>query len=179
MLTLKGMPCDAARRRGLLWHSWLKNQILKIDAGYIAYIHDRPDLQDEKESFEGKIREGGDFESRLSEARQLARDTVDGFSPSQLVDSGPLAILSPEARESIKSTIHCEYLKLTRIEEQTSRIDAAIDDLESALKEFSAAWYGHPPNDHNTVHSRFEHLQACARTLHERLGELPQGIVLP
>ena len=179
MLILKGMPCDAAMRRGLLWHSWLKNQILKMDAGYVVHIHSRPDLQEERESFERKIRPSGEFDSKIKEARQFVRDMVEGFSPAQLIDTGPLASLSAEARASIKSTIHVEYLIETMMEHQTEPISVAIDELEQALKKFARAWSRQPPADRALVSQRFEQLQEAARTLHERLGNLPEGIVLP
>lgn len=179
MLILKGLSCDVALRRGLLWHSWLKNQILKMNAEYVAQIHGDPSLQEERASFERKIQAGGEFESRLSEARRLAGDMVEGFSPAQLVDFGSLANLSPEARASIKSVIHDEYLRQTMIEERTGPIAGAIDDMESALKGFSTIWYRRPPAGLDLVRTEFENLQACARRLHEKLGSLPEGIVLP
>ena len=179
MLILRGMPSDAALQRGLLWHSWLKNQILKTDAGYVAYIHSRPSLLEERESFEQKIQPGGEFELRLDEARRFARDMIDGFSPAQLVDSGPLANLSDEVRASLKSALHGEYLEQTLIEERTGRIAEAVQELGQALGEFRDVWYRRPHSGANLISESFEQLQARARDLHEMLGDLPEGIVLP
>lgn len=179
MLILRGMPCDAALRRGLLWHSWLKNQILKMDSGYVVQMHRRPSLQEERESFERKIHAGGEFESNLDDARQLVLNMVEGFSPIQLVDSGPLAIMSVKAREAIKSVVHREYLIQTRIEECIMPITSAIDELELAYREFASTWYQHPSADQAAIQKSFESLQHCARNLHELLGRLPEGIVLP
>jgi hypothetical protein len=173
------MPCDAALRRGLLWHSWLKNQILKMDAGYVAHMHSRPSLREERESFERKIQPGGEFESRLDEARRFALEMVAGFSPAQLVDSGPLKGLSEEARAGLKSAIHGEYLEQTSIEERTGPVAAGVDELGEALGEFRGVWYGRPQARAEEVRAGFEQLQARARALHEILGNLPEGIVLP
>lgn len=179
MLILRGMPCDAALQRGLLWHSWLKNQILKTDPGYVAYIHSRPSLLEERESFEQKIQPGGEFESRLDESRRFSRDMVDGFSPAQLVDSGPLANLSDEVRASLKSAVHGEYLEQTLIEERTRPVAEAVEELGKALGEFKAVWYQRPRSGANLIRESFEQLQARARVLHVMLGNLPEGIVLP
>jgi hypothetical protein len=173
------MPCEAALQRGLLWHSWLKNQILKTDAGYVAYIHSRPSLLGERESFEQKIQPGGEFELRLDEARRFARDMVDGFSPAQLVDSGPLANLSDEVRVSLKSAVHGEYLARTLIEEHTGPVAEAVEELGKALGEFKDVWYRRPPSGAGLIKENFEQLQARARVMHEILGDLPEGIVLP
>lgn len=179
MLILRGMPCDAALQRGLLWHSWLKNQILKTDAGYVAYIHSRSSLFEERESFEQKIQPGGEFESRLDEARRFARDMVDGFSPAQLVDGGPLANLSDEVRAGLKSAVHDEYLEQTLIEERTGPVAEGVEELSKALGEFNDVWYRRPPSEAGLIRESFEQLQARARVLHEMLGDLPEGIVLP
>lgn len=179
MLILRGMPCDAALQRGLLWHSWLKNQILKMDAGYVAHMHSRPSLLEARESFERKIQPEGEFESRLDESRLFARDMVDGFSPAQLVDSGPLANLSAEARASLKSAVHGEYLEQTSIEERTGPVTEAVNELGKALGEFRDVWYRRPHSEAEQIRAGFEQLQTRARALHEMLGNLPEGIVLP
>ncbi len=179
MLILRGMPCDAALQRGLLWHSWLKNQILKMDAGYVTHMHSRPSLLEERESFERKIQPEGEFESRLDEARRFARDMIDGFSPAQLVDTGPLAAISAEARASLKEVVHGEYLKQTSIEARTEPVAAAVDELGKALRKFRDVWYQQPRADAEQIRAGFEQLQTRARALHEMLGNLPEGIVLP
>jgi hypothetical protein len=173
------MPSDAALQRGLLWHSWLKNQILKMDAGYVAYMYSRTSLLEERESFERKIRPGGEFESRLDEARRFAHDMVDGFSPAQLVDSGPLANLSAEARAGLKSIIHGEYLEQTSIEERSGPVAEAVDELGKALSDFRDVWYRGPHSGADQIRAGFEQFQTRARALHEMLGNLPEGIVLP
>ena len=179
MLILKGLPCDAAMLRGILRHSWLKNQILTMDAGYVIQMRGRPSLREEREAFERKIRSGGEFESRLGEARRLVREMVDGFSPAQLVDSGPLAGLSPEARAAVKSVVHREYLSRTMIEKCVGPAAAACDALEVALREFSDDWFRQPYPGAVVIRKRFEELQQRARALSDSLGDLPEGIVLP
>jgi hypothetical protein len=178
MLILKGMPCSAARLRGILRHSWLKNQILGMDAGFVVQMHGRPSLHEARESFERKIRPGGEFDLRLSDARQLVRDMVEGFSPAQLVDSGPLAALPAETLAAIKSVIHREYLSETRIEQCAEPIAAACDLLADALRDFSDVWFGRAAGL-GMVRKSFEQLQLRARALHEQLEKLPEGIVLP
>jgi hypothetical protein len=165
--------------RGILRHSWLKNQILTMDAGYVIQMRGRPSLHEEREAFERKIRPGGEFESRLGEARKLVREMVDGFSPAQLVDSGPLAGLSPEARAAVKSVVHREYLSRTMIEKCVGPAAAACDALEDALRKFSDDWFRQPYPGAVVIRKRFEELQQRARALSESLGDLPEGIVLP
>jgi hypothetical protein len=155
------------------------NQILKMDAGYVIHMRGRPSLHEERDAFERKIRSGGEFDSRLNDARRLVREMVSGFSPAQLVDSGPLAGLSPEARAAVKSVVHSEYLSQTMIEKCVGPVAAACDGLEAALKEFSDAWFRQPYPGAVAVRKSFEELQRRARTLHESLGELPEGIALP
>lgn len=179
MLILRGMPCSAALRRGLLWHSWLKNQILNMDAGFVVRMYSHPALREARESFERKIQPGGEFEAKLHDARQFVQDIIGGYSPAQLVDIGVLSSLSAEVRASIKATIHQEYLAQTGIEQHTELIANAIDNLEQALKEFADAWYRQPVLEESLLKSRFEQSQARARTLHNELEKLPEGIVLP
>lgn len=177
MIILKGMPCGAARQRGILRHSWLKNQILGMDAGFVVQMRGRPSLREARESFERKILPSGEFDLRLGEARQLVRDMVDGFSPAQLADSGPLADL-PEVIAAVKSAVHREYLSETRIEQRVGPLNAACDLLADALREFSDVWVGRASGP-NMLRKSFEQLQLRARDLHEQLEQLPEGIVLP
>jgi len=179
VLILRGLPCEVALHRGLLWHSWLKNQVLKMDSGYVVQMHRRPSLKEERESFERKIQAGGEFESNLTNARKLVGNMVHGFSPTQLIESGSFATLSAEAHEVIKSVIHKEYLRQTRIEEYVEPASDAINELEDAYKEFAIAWYQKPPVSDKVIQQCFELLQCRARKLHELLGRLPEGIVLP
>jgi hypothetical protein len=172
------MSCDAALQRGLLWHSWLKNQILKMDPDYVLRMKSRPSLQEERLAFEQWIQPGGEFESKLNDARQFAGVMVEGFSPAQLVDRGPLLKLSTNVREAVKSVIHREYLAQSLIEDCAGPMADAIDDLDKALKEFSGIWYRKPAAGHDLIRRGFEQLQVCAKALHERLGALPEGIVL-
>ncbi|MET0621810.1 MAG: hypothetical protein ABW250_02410 [Pyrinomonadaceae bacterium] len=178
MLILKGIPCSAARQRGILRHSWLKNQILGIDAGFVVQMRGRPSLREARESFERKILPGGEFDLRLGEARQLARDMVDGFSPTQLANSGPLADLPAEVLAAVKSAVHREYLSETGIEQREGPLNAACDLLADALREFSDVWVGRTSGP-NMLRKSFEQLQLRARALHEQLEQLPEGIVLP
>lgn len=179
MLILEGLKCDAALRRGLLWHSWLKNQVLKMDAEYVAQMHSRSYLREERESFEQQIQPGGVFEKNLQSARLLARTMVEGFSPGQLVDTGPFTSLSAEARDIVKAAIHREYLDETHIDRLVEPIGFAIDKLETSFREFSEAWYQQPANEESTIQEKFEQLKAHAIILHELLGCLPEGVVLP
>ena len=179
MLILEGLKCDAALQRGLLWHSWLKNQILKMDAGYVVQMHRRLPLREERASFEQKIQPGGVFEANLQSARLFARRMVEGFSPGQLVDAEPFTVLSAEARNIIKAVSHQEYLEQTHIDQLVEPLERAIDDLEISLREFTEAWYQQPANEETTIRERFEQLKERARILHDLLGSLPEGVVLP
>ena len=179
MLILEGFKCDAALQRGLLWHSWLKNQILQMDGGYVVRMHRRPTLREEKAAFELKIQPGGVFETNLHSARLFASRIVEGFSPGQLVDTETFTILSAETRDIIKTVIHREYVNQTHIDLLVEPVERAIDDLEISFTEFTEAWYRQPVAEEKMVQETFEKLKERAKILHELLGRLPEGVVLP
>lgn len=179
MLILSGIECEIALQLSLLRHSWLKNQILKMDAGYVVHMYGRPSLLEERESFERKIQLGGEFESKLRLCRKLAHGMVEGFSPAQLIELSPLGGLPVETQEIIKSVLHREYLKETGIAQWVEPMEQAIDSLEKAFSQFTNVWYQPPPVQRSVIQEAFEGLQQYARVLHELLGRLPEGIVLP
>jgi hypothetical protein len=120
----------------------------------------------------------GEFAAHLNVAAQLVRNLVTGFSPAQLVDAGPLAVVSNDIRKIIKSVIHAEYLDRSGIEQQRAPIANAIRDLRKALKEFAASWFQQPSVNEDLIRDGFVRVQVNAATLQDALGNLPEGFVL-
>lgn len=171
------VPCEAAMKRGILRHSWLKNQILPINPDYVVRVHNSPSLLDVRRDFERLIGTNGEFSVHLDVAAQLARNLDTGFSPAQLVDSGPLAIVPNDTRKIIKSRIQAEYLDSNRIEEQRAPIVNAARDLRKALNEFAASWFQRPPVGEDVIRDGFVRVQTNAAVLQDVLGNLPEGFV--
>lgn len=173
------IPCDVSRQRGRLRHIWLKNQILAMNEDYVVLMHTSPSLRAARESFERKIRPKGEFAGRLEDARQLLSEMVEGFGPGQLIDSGLLGDLSTDARDSIKSVLHDQYLKNSMMAQSSEAITKAVKDLRTSLRELSTAWYQQPSADDALIRKKFADFQLNAKVLQESLGNLPEGIVLP
>ena len=177
-LHLRETHCDIYQQLGRLSHSWLENQIIRVEPSVVACVRTDAAMLKARLDFEERIKPGGEFDRRIVETRALAHRISDGFSPQQLIDDGPLATLSSEAREAIKTVIHREYLEQTEIEQTIEPLVHAIDDLENALRVLSRIWFQQDSEDSDLINA-FEHLQLKAKALHGKIGNLPEGIVLP
>jgi hypothetical protein len=172
------IPCEAAMKRGILRHSWLKNQILPINPEYVVRVRNSQSLLDVRRDFERLIGPNGEFSVHLDVAAQLARNLEAWFSPAQLVDLGPLAIVPNDIRKIIKSNIHAEYLDRNGIEKQRAPIANAVKDLRKALNEFTASWFQRPSVSEDLIRDGFVRVQMNAAVLQDALGYLPEGFVL-
>jgi len=179
VLQLVGMPCEVRQRCARLSHSWLKNQILNLDPGYVGLIYQRAADSEARTSFEQKIQVNGLFSGRIEETCQLANEVIDGFSPEQVVDTSALKNLPAETRKAIKEVLRAEYLIQTDIESKVKQIHLAIAELKSALFNFTEAWFGQESAESEKIQAGFALVQVRAQTLHGLLTNLPEGIVLP
>ena len=177
-LHLRETHCDIGQQLSRLSHSWLKNQIIKVKPSVVARVRTDAARLEARLDFEDHIKPGGEFDRRIEETRALAHRIIEGFSPQQLIDDGPLAALSSEARDAIKTVIHREYLEQTEIEQTIEPLVHAIDDLENALRVLSRIWF-HQNSEDSDLIDAFEQLQLKAKALHGKIGNLPEGIVLP
>jgi hypothetical protein len=169
---------DIHQQRSRLSHSWLNNQIIIVKASVVACVRTDAAKLEARLDFEEQIKPGGEFDRRIKETRAFAHRIIDGFSPQQLIDDGPLAALSSETRDAIKTVIHREYLEQTEIEQTIEPMVQAIDELESALHAFSLIWFQQNAEDSELIKT-FEQLQLKAIALKEKIANLPEGIVLP
>jgi len=179
VLQLVGMPCEVRQRCARLSHSWLKNEILNLDPGYVSFIYQSGGRSEGRTSFEQKIQFDGVFSARIDEASQLANEMIDGFSPEQVVDTGALKNLPAETQKAIKEVLRAEYLVQTDIESKVKQIQLAIADLKKALGIFTEAWFGKKPVEPEEIQAGFTRVQVRAQALHGLLADLPKGIVLP
>ncbi len=160
-----------------LRHSWLENQILNRDPVYVAQRH--RESSSARDAFEEKIQPGGEFDRALDDARELCARVVDACSPTQLVNSRPLAELPERTRHAICGLLEAIYLRECSITEVRSQFTAAIECFSGALCDFSGAWYREPLVDPVVVNVAFVRLQRAGADLHGVLGRLPGGIILP
>jgi hypothetical protein len=177
-LHLRETHCDIVQQLGGLSHSWLNNQIIRVKPSCVALWRTDAAKIKVRLDFEKHIKPGGEFDTRIEETRALAHRIIDEFSPRRLVDDGPLAALSSEVRDAIKTVIHREYLEQTDIEQTVKPMAHAIDDLEDALRAFSRTWFQQNPEDSDLIKA-FEQLQLKGKSLNEKIANLPEGIVLP
>lgn len=159
-----------------LRHNWLGHEVLPFDAEYISrlYVGASP----MRDRFEERIKPGGSFTTNMSKVNALSMTIVDGFSPAQQIDDGPLCVLRPEARALIKTALHKNYLEQTEIAVLAKSIQVAQRDLSSSYERFLADWYNDPKLEQARIKEGFEQVQYWARILFEFLGKLPKGVVL-
>lgn len=178
MCALQDDRCEAALLRGSLRHSWLENEIIDRRPDDIAKWYGT--FSPERVSLEKGISPKGEFYLRLGKARELADIMITSFSPAQLVENSVLARLPMDVKQLIKGILHNTYLEKTGIAELTSPLEDAINKFALELQHFTETWYSsRPPAGSEAVRGGFLRLQERARELHEILGCLPEGIVLP
>lgn len=177
-LHLRETHCDIHQQLHALSHSWLKNEINDLDLSKVLLWRTDAAKIKARLDFERQIKPGGEFDKRIEQARTVAHRITDGSSPQKLVDDGPLATLSSETRGAIKTAIHREYLEQTEIEQTVEPMVLAINDLENALRAFSHLWFQQDSEDSELIKA-FEQLKLNAKSLQEKIANLPEGIVLP
>lgn len=177
MLILYGINNEAVSICKDLRHNWLSNEVLLFKANFISKIY--AEESPSRQRFVERIKPGGAFEMNLDRARALSAIIIDGFSPAQLVHSGPLGSLPEDARELIVSALHQDYLEKTDIVELSKSIQIAVSDLSEKYAHFTSEWYSQPPAEQSRIEESFGEVRSCAKVLHELLEKLPKGVVLP
>jgi len=177
MLILYGITNEAVSICKDLRHNWLGHEVLNFDANYISKIY--AEASPSRERFVERIKPGGAFDMNLKKAKALSVSVIDGFSPAQLVDNGPLGALQDDTRALIKRVLHNDYLEKTGIIELSESIQIAASDLSDAYTHFVKEWYSQPPAGQARIKESFEKVQSCGKALCEALGKLPKGVVLP
>ncbi|MBH24668.1 MAG: hypothetical protein CMH57_09505 [Myxococcales bacterium] len=172
-LVLIGSAPEEATLRGQLRHSWLENLLLNRNHGFIGRLHaaDSPARQ----AFERRLEPEGAFARHLASARHLSRRASRAFCPTRLLLEEPLReLLSKEARDLMGAALRGHE----GAEVDAAGLEEAIDRLERELGVFTAAWRRADASP-DTIASLFQAVQRQARSLHEQLGALPTGVVLP
>jgi hypothetical protein len=165
----RGMDQIFAAQCGFLCHSWLKNDVLKRDAGYVAQMRCRQSLREKRDSFERKIRPGGEYELNFSQARQIVRSAIASFGPTWTPNRS-LSGKSQEAR--LNDAPRPDIFSVARIE-------LIIDDWERVFQEFRDVWYQQPQIEETVIQEKFKLVQEHAGKLRELLEWLPKGIASP
>lgn len=171
MLTPWQIPCEASIRRGQLKHSWLENQVLNKRAEDVVTFRQRggwPALENE-------------FEEWVKDARTLAAELTDGFSPAQLVDTvTPFRRLSEKDKQRIKQPLHAAYLENSGITNLRLLLQEAAESLDKALKELLEEWQQPATSGSDqALCAAWSVFVERATNLKNVLERLPKGIVLP
>lgn len=173
------MQCEVASECARLRHNWLGNKVLNFDADFIAEIYsgNPADHCNLKEDFTDRIKSFGRW---LDEAREFLDEIVMGFSPVQLVESGPLMRYVPNSKLLlIKNAVHQSYLEQTQIQSLKEQAEINLNALEIAYSEFIELWQIPSESEFSTVKDGFQKVLISARELHNTLCLLPRGVVLP
>jgi hypothetical protein len=109
---------------------------------------------------------------------------VKDFSPSNLVDLGPLSRLPETAQVVIKQALHGLYLDLplnsdAGIQELAGRIKQEADAFSNTLFRFRGLWYREEQATPAEIRNTFQEVLDCASSLRHKLDLLPRGFVLP
>jgi hypothetical protein len=178
MFVLEDVQCEAENLRGQLHHSWLKNELLSmLRPDSLVKMHETQSLK--RASFEEKIKPAGKFSQWIRDARRLCEIMMDGFSPAQLVESGPLAALPAEVRALTKEVLHGAYLRQSGIEELRGPLQSATEELSDELEDFAKTWFQAPPAESSQIAAAVERVVEYARKLQEVVERLPKRIVMP
>lgn len=163
------IPCDANTLRGQLKHSWLENEVLNISIETVIALWQQ-----------GAVDRAVKYSARIADLDRLADSFVDGFSPTQLVNTlQPFGGLSIDEKTAIKSAVHEAYLETSGILALQAPLNAAAQDMKSALDELSKAWALPYLTGEETVRRTWENVREKAWLLIVQLERLPKGIVLP
>ena len=172
------VPVHTTIVRQTLSHNWLEKLLLR-NADYVARLHTRSKDDEARQDFEGFIQPGGEYERWITQAKELAENMVEGFGPAQLVDRGPLAVLSDAGRTLLKEVLHRAYLEATGIESLKEPLRKALETCEDAFRAFQETWRREPSAPPDDVKTAFDGLLTAARGLLGEVEKLPKGVVLP
>lgn len=161
------IPSEIDGRRAVLGHTWLDNQLL---------LHLKRQQESWARSTDGALPLPlASIPQQLEKVRKLIDDAINGFSPAQLVDRGPLSALDLDARTSIKNAVHIAYLALGVIQPLIEELTGAANQLDEVTTRTRANWQEGPEM---RLHLMNE-LEAAAVRLRYALKELPREVVFP
>jgi hypothetical protein len=159
--------CDAASLCSTLRHDWLDHQIIRPlraeKAKWMSVAGDR--------TLPLFFRSLGAW---VREVRTFADDAVEGFSPRQLVDAGPLGQLSEGVRSLVKDGVHQAYLDQQLVQPLVEQLRKVTDSFEAAAEGFVGAWTCDAAERGRAI----EQFEASAVCLRDMLGRFPCGVVL-
>lgn len=173
--------CEAAELREELWHDWLKNDVGIIPAADVAAEFPKEWRSKYRQSFEGKIAQGGSYDKRVEQVYELVDRVPDGFSPARLLDAGPIAEMPEEARQLVASYVHERYLREAAAADWGSGIRRSVKAFKKALEGVREAWGrdSQASNAAQGVEDALVGLQKAALKLRAALESLPRGFVIP
>lgn len=163
-----GIPCTGGDEWGGLRHTWLERRLLyelKMDRGIWSDARPEDPLP---EVLLGIPLQVARLENMLERMAQV-------FSPSQLVDYGPLSQLDRTTKELLRSALHEAYVKSGVIVPYRERLRSAVAEFSRVAFEVEAVWR---QGDRATKAMLWSELEAKAMFLKEALA-LPQGVILP
>jgi hypothetical protein len=114
--------------------------------------------------------------ARLAETEVFLESALEGYSPAQLVRSGPLSNLPHDFRTAMMAAIHQQYLNAQIIQPLIASAEQHIADMRVAADALLLTWEG------GTVVRRSElwdTLSKKAEALRSVLASFPTEIVLP
>jgi hypothetical protein len=156
--------------RATLEHTWLKRRLL-------SYLRTERDTWLKAAGAEPlpKVLDG--IPARIKEARQLQAKLIECYSPAQLVERGPLAVLPDGAKKLIKDAVHKAYLDSGIIQSPAKQFGEALDNFESKTAEIARAWAR--GKGAKRIECALDDLESAAQRLRSALLDLPQEVVLP
>lgn len=156
-------------RRASLKHTWLERRLL----GQLRT--ERGTWLKERSQRLPNVLAG--LSGRIQEIRSLLADIVEGYSPRQLIDHGPLGILPDEVRQAIKAAVHQAYLELGIMQPLVAELEGALNQFERIAEKVIGAW-----EDGALVKKRaqiLDELEVATERLRQALDAFPRGVVLP
>lgn len=172
-----GADSEVSRICKALRHDWLVNDILFFSADSVSKIH--AGLLAGRDSFDQRVKEWGGADGSLTKAKALSAQIVDGFNPVQRIDECPIVALQEDARALIRKAFSDNCPDQAKIRELSQAVQVAVAELADGYSRFLADWDTEPPVEQTRIQESFEAIRRAARVLHELLGELPRGVLLP
>lgn len=164
-----GLACEAARLRGVLAHSDLRNTYLALGAPYLA---------------EQLLAESGRYSVETAKRLDDLVATLPTYSPVGLVGRlRPLAELPSVCRERLKTALEEAFESSFCAEQLAKELRARIGSFLEAQGAFieAARQAEGLSEEHERSQLEVPHRALCssARDLLERLEELPRGVWVP
>jgi hypothetical protein len=163
-----GIACRAGDERGALRHTWLERRLL-----YEMRVDRESWLASGPGAPLPEVLAGIPFQ--LEKLRVFLDSMIADFSPSQLIDQGPLQRLPEKTKEFLRQSLHEIYVANGLILSLQADLRQAIDALTQVSSKAEAVWR---EGDRTAKAEYLNLLEAKAARLRDALS-LPQGVVLP